>query len=340
MIKVAIVLLNWNGKKYLEKFLPSIVKHSNKEGYKIFLVDNGSDDDSLPWTTEHFSDIELIKFHKNYGFALGYAKALQQIESEYYILLNSDVEVSDNWISPIIEFMDREKSIAACMPKIKSYKNKEFFEYAGASGGFIDKFGYPFCRGRILNVIEKDTGQYDDIKEIFWASGACMFVRSSSYFEAGGLDGDFFAHMDEIDLCWRFKRLGFKIFCFPDVSIYHVGGGTLPNNTPRKIFLNYRNNLFLLFKNLPSNFFIRYLFVRLALDGISALLYLGNLKFRFSWSVLKAHAAFYFCLPKLISKRKRFKKKEKFTVIPEILTSSILMQFFLKKKKYYSQLNK
>lgn len=338
MIKIAIVILNWNGKEYLKKFLPYVLKHSNKEDYFVYIADNGSTDDSVSWIRQHHPDVKIITLDRNYGFALGYAKALETIDSEYFVLLNSDVEVTPHWLAPVIDIMDRDSSIAACMPKIKSFNNRELFEYAGAAGGYIDKYGYPFCRGRILNAIEKDTGQYDDTKEIFWASGACMFLRASAYFQAGGLDGDFFAHMEEIDLCWRLKRIGYKIVYSSNVTIYHVGGGTLPNNTPRKIFFNYRNNLFLLFKNLPSGKFLTILITRIFLDALSSLVYLAQFKFLFFWSVLKAHCAFYSSIPKLAGKRKALKKIEKVNQHREIFNHGILYMFFVRKRRNFNQL--
>lgn len=338
MIKIAIVILNWNGKEYLEKFLPYVLMHSNKEDYLVYIADNGSTDGSVRWIQQHHPDVKIITLDRNYGFALGYAKALEAIDSEYFVLLNSDVEVTPQWLAPVIDIMDSDISIAACMPKIKSYNNRELFEYAGAAGGYIDKYGYPFCRGRILNAIEKDTGQYDDTKEIFWASGACMFLRASAYFQAGGLDGDFFAHMEEIDLCWRLKRLGYKIVYSSKVAIYHVGGGTLPNNTPRKIFFNYRNNLFLLFKNLPSGKFLAILITRILLDILSALIYLSQFKFLFFWSVFKAHCAFYGSLRKLARKRKALKKIVKVNRPGEIFNHGILYRFFISKQHNFNQL--
>lgn len=339
MIKIAIVILNWNGIRYLTKFLPSILSNSNHDGCCVYVADNGSSDDSLKWLHQYHPEIKIIPHDRNYGFALGYARALEQIESEYFVLLNSDVEVTPHWLTPIIKIMDDDKSVAACMPKIKSYENKQLFEYAGAAGGFIDRFGYPFCRGRILNSIEKDEGQYDDMREIFWASGACMFLRASAYFEAGGLDADFFAHMEEIDLCWRLKRLGYKVIYSPEVTIYHVGGGTLPNNTPRKIFFNYRNNLFLLFKNLPSDRFLITLFTRILLDCFSSLIYIVQFKIPFFWSVLKAHFAFYGGLGKLLAKRKKFTRMEKVSHPGEIFPGGILISFFIKKQRHFNQLD-
>lgn len=338
MIKIAIVILNWNGKRYLEKFLPSILNNSNDDGYCVCVADNGSSDDSVEWISKHYPDVKMIALDRNYGFAQGYSKALEQIDSEYFVLLNSDVEVTPHWLTPVIQIMDNDKSIAACMPKMKSYDNRELFEYAGAAGGFIDNFGYPFCRGRILNIIEKDEGQYDDMREIFWASGACMFLRASAYFEAGGLDPDFFAHMEEIDLCWRLKRMGYKIIYTPEVTVYHVGGGTLPNNTPRKIFLNYRNNLFLLFKNLPSDRFLHVILTRLVLDCISSLVYIMQLKISFFWSVIKAHFAFYGSIRKLIIKRKKIKRIEKVSKAGEVFPGAVLVMFFIRRKRHFKQL--
>jgi GT2 family glycosyltransferase len=339
MTKVAIVILNWNGKNYLEKFLPSVLENSNTEGCKIFVADNGSTDSSILYMEENFPEVTLIRLDKNYGFALGYVKALEQISAEYFVLLNSDVEVSANWLQPLIKMMDEDKSVAACMPKIKSFANKEYFEYSGAAGGFIDKFGYPFCRGRILDVIEKDNGQYDNFSEVFWASGACMFVRSEAYYKADGLDGDFFAHMEEIDLCWRMKKNGYKIMFNPLVEIFHVGGGTLPNNTPRKLFFNYRNSLFLLFKNLPPRGFIPTLIIRIGLDIASSMIYLVHLQPAFTWAVIKAHFSFYFSLPSLIRKRHNLQKITKNYSVGEVFNHSILKEFFIRKKRYFHQIN-
>jgi GT2 family glycosyltransferase len=336
--KVAIVILNWNGREHLENFLPSVVKYSVNSYTKIYIADNHSTDDSVSLIKSKFPGVDLILFDKNYGFAQGYIKALNQIKSEYFVLLNSDVMVTNQWLS-IIDRMDSDTSIAACMPKIKSYNNKEHFEYAGASGGFIDKYGYPFCRGRILNNIEKDNGQYDDAAEVFWASGACMFIRAKAYFEAGGLDKDFFAHMEEIDLCWRLKKLNYKIMCIPEVTVYHVGGGTLPNNTPRKLYLNYRNNLFLLYKNLPDNVLCRIIIIRLFLDILSAIIYLLRFSFRFSSRVLRAHLSFYKSLGNLSRKRKETNKNPEAECPDQIYKKSILIDFFIRKKRCFSELD-
>jgi GT2 family glycosyltransferase len=278
-------------------------------------------------------------FDKNHGFAKGYAKSLPQIEAEYFVLLNSDVEVTPNWIMPVVELMDKDKSVAACMPKIRSYNNRDYFEYAGAAGGYIDKYGYPFCRGRILNSIEKDNGQYDTTAEIFWASGACMFVRASAYKEAGGLDSDFFAHMEEIDLCWRLKRLGYKIIYCPGSIVFHVGGGTLPNNNPKKIFLNYRNNLFLLYKNLPANKLIKIISIRIILDIISSFIYLFKPSISFTFAVFRAHLSFFCSVNRLRKKRKDLLKTIKVNDGKHIYRKSILSMFFFKQINNFHQLD-
>ena len=251
MIQIAVVILNWNGRHYLEKFLPGVVKYSSEPGIQVVVADNGSTDDSLKFLRQQYPEITIIEFDKNHGYAEGYNKALKLITARYFVLLNSDVEVTPNWLNPLVCLMEQDDKIAVCMPKIRSFDNRGYFEYAGAGGGFIDRFGYPFCRGRILNHIEEDTGQYDSVREIFWASGACLFIRSELFIQSGGFDPGFFAHMEEIDLCWRFKNQGYKILYSPDSIIYHVGGGTLPNQHPGKLYLNFRNNLFVLYKNLP-----------------------------------------------------------------------------------------
>ncbi|MFC2129052.1 glycosyltransferase, partial [Bacteroidota bacterium] len=283
-------------------------------------------------------NINLILFDKNYGFAEGYNMALKKIESEYFILLNSDVEVTKNWIAPVINLMDYDKNIAACMPKIRSYHEKDYFEYAGAAGGYIDKYGYPFCRGRIIGNIEKDSGQYDNSTEIFWATGACMFIRADLFKKAGGFDPLFFAHMEEIDLCWRLKNMGYKIMFTPGSTVYHIGGGTLPNNSPQKIYLNFRNNLFLLLKNLPSEVVIRRLFSRMVLDGIAALVFLLTFRFSFFKAVLRAHKDFYYNI-KSLSKRKNESISDiRPRLHKEMFKKSIIWEFYISKRKKFSNL--
>ena len=334
-LKVAIVILNWNGKRFLEKFLPSLVKYNSPDA-EIIIADNASSDDSIAFLQSSYSNLRVIKNIENGGFAKGYNDALSQIDAEYYVLLNSDIDVTQNWIEPIIKLMDNDKTIAACQPKILSYHNKEYFEYAGAAGGFIDKLGYPFCRGRIFQSEEKDEGQYNDLTEIFWATGACIFVRADLYNKLGGLDNDFFAHMEEIDFCWRLKNAGYKIMYCPDSHIFHIGGGTLPKNNPRKTYLNFRNNFFLLFKNLPSNKIFPVFFIRLFLDAFAALKFLKEGHFKDFIFVAKAHFAFYFAIGKLIKKRRQFKHSN----VSCIYQNLIVSDYYLKNKKIFSQLDK
>jgi GT2 family glycosyltransferase len=336
--KTAIVILNWNGKNFLEQFLPTLIIHSAGTGVEIIIADNGSEDGSSDFIKENFPSVRLILFEKNHGFTGGYNLALQQINAQYFVLLNSDVEVTPGWLQPIIDLMDSNPEIGACQPKILAYHQKDSFEYAGAAGGFIDKYGYPFCRGRILKDFEKDNGQYDDVSEIFWSTGACMFIRADLYVKAGGFDNDFFAHMEEIDLCWRLKNMGHKIFCHPGSTVYHVGGGTLPNNNPQKLYLNYRNNLFLLFKNLPSKKRFRIVFFRLVLDGISALVYLANFSFSFFWAVIRAHFRFYLSLPSLRKKRRHLNNLYNTFNHDQIFTESIVKNYFFYKKRKFSDL--
>ncbi|MBN2347521.1 MAG: glycosyltransferase family 2 protein [Bacteroidales bacterium] len=337
MIKAAVVILNWNGRHFLEKFLATVVAASPANITKVYIADNCSTDQSVDYIKNNFPDVNIIELDRNYGFALGYKLALRQIDAEYFILLNSDVEVTDNWIPPIINFMDNHVECGACMPKIRSYNNKDYFEYAGAAGGFIDIYGYPFCRGRILNQIEQDTGQYDTVQEVFWATGACMFLRAEAYYKAGELDGDFFTHMEEIDLCWRLKNCNYSIYCLPEVSVYHIGGGTLPNNNPKKLYYNYRNSLFLLFKNLPSKKLFSILFIRLFLDGLSALVYFGKLQFGFFLAVLRAHCSFYLQITKLYLKRKKNRHMHK-EFLSGIFPESIVYNFLIKNKKKFNAL--
>lgn len=336
MKKVAVVILNWNGKDFIEKFTPTLLKYTDLENTDIWIADNASQDNSVEYVKQNFPQIKVLILDKNYGFAEGYNLALEKIEAEYFVILNSDVEVSPNWISPIIEYLDNNKEVAVVQPKILAYYDKKKFEYAGAAGGFIDKLGYPFCRGRILDTSENDEGQYNDLKEIFWATGACMFIRSEE-FNKNKFDSDFFAHMEEIDLCWRLKNKGRKIIYFPEVTVYHVGGGTLPQNSPYKLFLNYRNNLFLLYKNLPKNKTLSTIFKRMIMDGMSAIVYLLKFEFSYFSAVFRAHMAFY----KLL---KNFKEKRKILITnnkeqKEVYKKSIIFEYFLRKKVKFTQLN-
>lgn len=338
MTRIAIVILNWNGKHHLEKFLPSVCKYSASPGNKIYVVDNGSTDDSVNFVNHTFPEIELISFQHNYGFASGYYMALKQIEAEYFVLLNTDVEVTPDWLLPLCSAMKADPELGACMPKLRDYNQQDRFEYAGAAGGYIDFFGYPFCRGRLLSSVEKDTGQYDSEEFIFWASGACMFVRAEAYFRAGGLDGDFFAHMEEIDLCWRMRRIGYSIKAIPQSVVFHIGGGTLPNNNPHKLYLNYRNNLYLLFKNLTLAKLIPVLIIRMVLDDLSAMVYLFSGSGGFFLSVFHAHLTFYRHVPRLIRKRMKMDGSIRHVTIQEIYPRSILFDFFIRKKRTFNQL--
>ena len=333
-MKTAVVILNWNGKHWLEKFLPNVILNSSD--VTVIVADNNSTDNSVSFLQEKFPEIQIIQNEGNYGYAKGYNLALKQIDAEYFVLLNSDIEVTKEWISPIISLMDSDKTISACQPKILDYNNKSKFEYAGASGGYIDKFGYPFCRGRIFDELEEDKGQYNDATEVFWATGACLFVRSSHFLEIGGLDEDFFAHQEEIDLCWRLKNKGYKIMVEPKSEVYHVGGGTLNVGSPFKTHLNFRNNLYMLFKNLPLSSLFTIIPIRLVLDGIAAFTFLKKEKgISHLFAVMKAHFVFYFEIPKLITKRRKISQKSSLT---GKMNYSILVKNKLKGIKNFSDL--
>ena len=307
-IKTAVVVLNWNGKAWLEKFLPTLVNNSQQA--IIFVADNASDDDSVEFVRNNFSTVKIIVNATNGGYAKGYNDVLKQINAEYFVLINSDIEVTEGWLTPIINLMDSDKKISACQPKLLDYNNRNMFEYAGASGGFIDNLGYPFCRGRIFDSLEKDKGQYNDAIKVFWATGACLFVRAAHYNEVGGLDEDCFAHQEEIDLCWRLQNKGYKVMVQPKSVVYHVGGGTLDAGSPFKTYLNFRNNLLMLFKNLPLPSLFMVIPMRLVLDGVAALTLLKKPKgIHHLFAVMKAHFAFYFAIPMLIAKRQKISQK-------------------------------
>ncbi len=337
-MKIAVVILNWNGKSFLEKFLPSVIA-CNPPDTDVIVADNASTDDSVSFLTAQYSQVKIIQNSSNGGFAKGYNEALKQVKAEYYILLNSDVEVTPNWIEPIIKLMDQDSSIVACQPKIRSFVDKKFFEYAGASGGFIDKYGYPFCRGRIFENLEEDKGQYNDTREVFWATGACFFVRASNYLQSGGFDEDFFAHMEEIDLCWRFKNAGYKIMCCPDAVVYHVGGGTLNKTSPQKTFLNFRNNLMMITKNHPPEYLYLKLFIRFLLDGIAGLKYLLSGEFGHFMAVIKAHFNFYASFGKTLQKRKLLRKQVKKYTDTAVYHRSIIADYYLRGKKTFAEIN-
>ncbi len=336
--KIAIVILNWNGVNLLKQFLPSVIEFSKGDSTEIIVADNGSTDDSLNILSANFPEIRIIDLKKNFGFASGYNEALNQIDADYFVILNSDVEVTSGWLKSPIHLLETDPLIAAVQPKILSYYQKSHFEYAGGAGGFIDRFGYPFCRGRIFNVVEADYGQYNDSIDIFWATGACMFVRSKYFHEAGGFDADFWAHMEEIDLCWRLKNRGYRIVYTAESSVYHVGGGTLSYDNPQKLFLNFRNNLWLLYKNLPSNQLFYILFIRMILDAVAALKLLAEFNLNGIRSVLKAHFHFYRSLPDLQRKRQLAGKNGHFINPLEKLPKSIVFQFYIRKRKRFREI--
>jgi len=336
MKKVSVVILNWNGVGMLQKFLPGVVKHSQGKEVEICVADNASTDDSVAYLEANFPDVRLIVLDKNYGFAEGYNRALQQVEAEYVVLLNSDVEVTPHWLDPLVAYMDAHPEVAACQPKIRSERNKAYFEYAGAAGGYLDKYGYPFCRGRIFEVVEKDEGQYDTIQPVLWATGAALFVRLKDYREVGGLDGRFFAHMEEIDLCWRLRSRGRKIVCIPQSVVYHVGAATLKKENPRKTFLNFRNNLLMLYKNLPEKDLKHVMIVRGVLDGVAAMFFLLKGEKEAAKAVLQARKEFKRIRPEYEVSRKENMEKTVTDAIPEKVGYSILWKFHACGKKVFS----
>ncbi len=334
--KTAVVILNWNGKGFLEQFLPNVLKYSGSS--EVIVADNHSTDDSIAFLRTHFPSVRIIENPENDGFAKGYNDALKQVEAEYYVLLNSDVEVSEAWIAPVIGLMESDKGIAACQPKLLSYHVRQQFEYAGAAGGFIDKYGYPFCRGRIFDTFEMDHGQYDDTREVHWATGACLFVRSEAYHRAGGLDEDFFAHMEEIDLCWRLKNRGHKIMYCAESTVYHVGAGTLSKNSPRKTYLNFRNNLILLCKNHAHRFFWIKLILRMCLDGVAAFKFLLSGDGAHFLAVVRAHGSFYSSFSVTLAKRRNLKMQVNKYSTSAIYDRSIVADYYLRGKKYFFEL--
>ncbi|WP_298345693.1 glycosyltransferase family 2 protein [uncultured Algibacter sp.] len=329
-MKVAIVILNWNGKKLLEQFLPFVIEHSKEAA--IYVADNASTDDSVNYIKTTFPTITIVQNKENGGYAKGYNDALKNIEADVFCLLNSDVEVTPNWLTPVIKTFKTQDSTAIIQPKILDYHNKMYFEYAGAAGGFIDKYAYPYCRGRIFNTLEKDQGQYNDTSEIFWASGACLFIRAKLFRALNGFDESFFAHMEEIDLCWRAKNNGYHIKYVGASTVYHVGGATLKNTNPKKTFLNFRNSLFTLTKN-ANGFILGKVFIRLILDGIAALKFLLEFKPKHTLAILKAHFSYYSHLNRLLNQRKVLKSKIKY-----YQRASIVFDYFVNKKTNYKSL--
>ncbi len=337
-MKLAIVILNWNGRTMLEKYLSKVLDYSRDEA-TVFVADNASIDGSLHWVEKHYRECRTIALEKNWGFADGYNRALQQIDAEYYLLLNSDIEVTHHWLTPLIEFMDNYPEVAACQPKILSERDKDSFEYAGAGGGFLDKYGYPFCRGRIFDTVEQDDGQYDYLQEILWTTGACMMIRSRDYWDAGGLDGRFFAHNEEIDLCWRLRIMGRKLYCIPESYVYHVGGGTLPKGNPMKTFLNFRNNLTMLYKNLPERDLKSVMRIRWVLDYMAAFeTLIVNRNWKDFVAIFKARRAFRRWLPDFFEDRKRIQCLRKNDTTDEREPFSIFYLYYIKGIRQYSKI--
>lgn len=336
--KVSVVILNWNGKKWMEEFLPSVFAHTPAEWAEVIVADNGSTDGSLEMLKEKFPAAGIIRLDRNYGFAEGYNKAIQQIASEYVVLLNSDVEVGPKWLEAPVAALDEDRSVAGVQPKIRSCRNRDFFEYAGAAGGFMDRYGYPYCRGRVLHIVEKDYGQYDKPADLLWASGACLIMRTSVYKEAGGLDGVFFAHQEEIDLCWRLKSRGYRFLCIPQSVVYHVGGGTLNTESPRKTFLNFRNNLLMLYKNLPQKELKHVMRCRFWLDYLAAFKFLLCGHFANAKAVYEARKAFSKLKPSYRAIRQENLEKTNSRDIPELNSESLILNFYLKGKKKFSDL--
>lgn len=322
----------------LREFLPSVIDYSVGEGIEVCVADNASTDTSREVLQTEFPTVRLIELDRNYGFAEGYNRALAQVEAEYAVLLNSDVEVTPHWLEPLLDYMDAHSETVACQPKLLSWRNKDYFEYAGASGGFMDRYGYPFCRGRIFDVVEKDDGQYDTVTEVLWATGAALFIRLKDYREAGGLDGRFFAHMEEIDLCWRLRSRGKKIVCIPQSVVYHVGGATLKKENPRKTFLNFRNNLLMLYKNLPDKELKHVLFVRGILDRVAALVFYLKRDKENARAVMEARREFDNIRYSFATSRIENMMKSTDEILPQRVRFSILMKYYLLGKKYFSQL--
>jgi len=337
-MKVAIVILNWNGHDMMEKYLPSVIEHSRGEGVSVIVADNASTDNSVDILRRKFPSCGIIQLEENWGFAEGYNRALRQIESDYYLLLNSDVEVTPRWLEPLVRFMDDHADVAACQPKMLSIYNKVKFEYAGAAGGFLDKYGYPFCRGRVFDTVEQDDGQYDDTSDILWASGACLLIRSTDYWKAGGLDGRFFAHQEEIDLCWRLRLRGRRVCCVTESKVYHVGGGTLPKNSPMKTFLNFRNNLTMLYKNLPDSELRHVMCVRTLLDYIAAIKMLASGQFACARAAIRGRRAFNKWRKDFDADRQQIQSQRMGNNVTGIIQKPILLAYYLRGKHSFREI--
>ena len=332
-MKIAIVILNWNGKKLLETFLPSIVNFSSERA-EIFVADNASTDDSIAFIKRYYPSVNIIENALNGGYAKGYNDALRAVEADIYCLINSDVEVTENWLSPVLDVFEKDKNVAIIQPKILDYKEKTSFEYAGAGGGFIDFFGYPYCRGRVFNSLEKNNYQFDDTTEIFWASGACFFIRSQVYHQLEGFDENYFAHQEEIDLCWRTNNLGYDIKYVGTSTVFHIGGATLQETNPHKTYLNFRNSLLNVVKNVPKKWFLIVVLSRLILDGIAGIKFLLELRPIHTFAVLKAHVSFYKNLPLFLKKRRKLSKKQTY-----FIHISIVWQYFVLGRKRFQDLD-
>ncbi len=333
VLKIAIIILNWNGMHLLERYLPSVIQYSGEA--EIIVADNASTDDSVAYLTAYHPGVRIIQNEVNGGFSKGYNDALSQVEAEIFCLLNSDVEVSENWLTPIIQAFDQLENASIVQPKILDLLQREYFEYAGAAGGFLDRFGYPFCRGRIFQSVEKDEGQYDDVREIFWATGACMFIKGSVFRDLGGFDEDYFAHQEEVDLCWRAQNAGHKVYYVGTSKVYHLGGSTLSNMNPRKTYLNFRNSLFSITKNLPARKAVPIILIRLLLDAVAAIRFIWQLKWSHFIAILRAHLSYYRQFKKIYRKR----EKANF-ILKYYLTKSIVWAHFVHQVKNFNVLVK
>lgn len=337
MKKVAVVILNWNGCDLLKKFLPSVIANT-PEWAEIIVADNGSTDGSIDLLNTDFPAIRLMRFDRNYGFAEGYNRAINQLDHTYCVLLNSDVEVTPHWLDAPLAALDADPTLACAQPKIRSQQHKDYFEYAGAAGGFMDRYGYPFCRGRILDVVEKDEGQYDEPAYILWASGACLFVRTALYKEVGGMDAGFFAHQEEIDMCWRLRSRGYRLICTPQSVVYHVGGATLNVESPRKTFLNFRNNLLMLYKNLPEADLAQVMRIRFWLDYMAVVRFLLSGHYSNAKAIYEARRAYHRLKPEYLPKRKINREKAIAAPIPELIHDSLILAFYIRGKKTFRSL--
>lgn len=328
----AVIILNWNGEKLLKEFLPSVVLNTPENLARVVVADNGSDDGSLDYVRKYYPSVEIVEFPENYGFAEGYNRALKEVGARYSLLLNSDVAVGECWLEPLVEFMESHRDVAACQPKILSYRQPCNFEYAGASGGFLDRNGYPYCRGRIFSTVESDNGQYDEVRtDLFWATGAALMVRTGLYDEAGGLDPLFFAHMEEIDLCWRFRLMGYKIGVVPQSVVYHLGGGSLDASNPRKTYLNFRNNLLMLHKNIPVKCRREKLFWRRMLDALAWAMYVAKGQWGNAGAVWRAHRDF-------VAMKKKYNLYPSANLLGGKDVKNILVEYYIRGRKYFSEL--